>query len=227
MLSATMETVRVRYFSDILCVWAYIGQVRLDELRANFPDQVQIEEHFCSVFGCLVSKLEANWASRGGLPACAAHWVQLTEKYPHVSIHPEILQGKIAASSLSAHAFLCAIRILEPQLEAGTYQKVCWAVREAFFKDRVDVSSRRAQLELAEKLGLPLAAIEERLDDGSAHAALSRDYSLARDLQVNLSPTLVLDEGRQRLNGNVGYRVIEANVRELLRGPVAAQASWC
>jgi hypothetical protein len=31
---------------------------------------------------------------------------------------------------------------------------------------------------------------------------------------------------KQVLTGNVGYRVIEANVRELLRAP-ADQSSWC
>jgi hypothetical protein len=37
---------------------------------------------------------------------------------------------------------------------------------------------------------------------------------------------LVLNEGRQLLNGNVGYRVIEANIRELLVSNVV-EASWC
>jgi hypothetical protein len=43
---------------------------------------------------------------------------------------------------------------------------------------------------------------------------------------VDVSPTFVFNDGRQRLNGNVGYRVIEANVRELLRAPEAGR-SWC
>jgi hypothetical protein len=34
------------------------------------------------------------------------------------------------------------------------------------------------------------------------------------------------NEGRQRLNGNVGYRVLEANIRELLNHP-AGEQSWC
>ena len=35
-----------------------------------------------------------------------------------------------------------------------------------------------------------------------------------------------LNEGRQLLAGNVGYRVIEANIRELLDTP-GDQQSWC
>ncbi|MBE9179781.1 hypothetical protein IQ268_14520 [Oculatella sp. LEGE 06141] len=35
-----------------------------------------------------------------------------------------------------------------------------------------------------------------------------------------------INEGWQRLNGNVGDRVIEANIRELLHNPPGKQ-SWC
>jgi hypothetical protein len=31
----------------------------------------------------------------------------------------------------------------------------------------------------------------------------------------------------QLLYGNVGYRIIEANVRELLHNPLHGEASWC
>jgi hypothetical protein len=36
-----------------------------------------------------------------------------------------------------------------------------------------------------------------------------------------------LNDGRQKLYGNVGFRIIEANIQELLRAPVGDQASWC
>ena len=40
------------------------------------------------------------------------------------------------------------------------------------------------------------------------------------------SPTYLLDNGRQKLYGNVGYRVLEANVQELIERPEGI-ASWC
>jgi hypothetical protein len=61
---------------------------------------------------------------------------------------------------------------------------------------------------------------------GDKNAALSRDFELAKEHNVTVSPTLIFNEGRQRLNGNVGYRVIEANIRELLHNPPDEQ-SWC
>jgi hypothetical protein len=44
---------------------------------------------------------------------------------------------------------------------------------------------------------------------------------------VKGSPTLILNQGRQKLYFNVGYRLIEANIQELLRQPNPDHASWC
>jgi predicted DsbA family dithiol-disulfide isomerase len=44
-----MEPIRIFYFSDVLCVWAYIAQIRLDELKATFQDKITIEYQYGSV----------------------------------------------------------------------------------------------------------------------------------------------------------------------------------
>jgi hypothetical protein len=31
-----MDRVKISYFTDALCVWAYVSQVRIDELKASF-----------------------------------------------------------------------------------------------------------------------------------------------------------------------------------------------
>jgi predicted DsbA family dithiol-disulfide isomerase len=73
---------------------------------------------------------------------------------------------------------------------------------------------------------LPLAAIHRQIDSGAAHAALCADFD-AKDRQlVEGSPTFVLNQGRQKLYGNVGYRIIEASINELLADP-SDRASWC
>lgn len=223
-----MKQVRVLCFTDVLCVWAYVGQVRLDELERNFGEQVRVECHFCPVFGDMVGKVGSQWAERGGVSAYARQLVKIAEKHPHIRIRNEGFAGGLPPSSMSPHLFLCAVRLWERESGVGgACQRATWELRRAFFEDRAAVSRRAFQLEVAERVQVPVAAIEELLDSGLAHAELSKDYELAKSLDVRVSPSLVLDEGRQRLNGNVGYRVIEANIRELLREPTGTQASWC
>jgi len=88
------------------------------------------------------------------------------------------------------------------------------------------MGDRNVQFSIAENLGLPIASIQKQIDSGEAYALLSKDFELVKEHTVSVSPTLIFNEGRQRLNGNVGYRVMEANIRELLNNP-AGEQSWC
>jgi predicted DsbA family dithiol-disulfide isomerase len=99
-------------------------------------------------------------------------------------------------------------------------------MRRCFFEDLVDVSAESAQFALADRLGLPVDEIRTEISSGAAFAALDDDMQLQKKHHVQGSPTLVFNGGRQSIYGNVGYRVIEANVQELLSKPKAA-ASWC
>ncbi|HEY9624439.1 MAG TPA: DsbA family protein [Crinalium sp.] len=225
-----MEPIRISYFSDVLCVWAYIAQIRLDELTTNFQDKILIDHHFVPIFGNAREKLENRWRDRGGLKAYSDHVQEVTKKFNHITVHSDIWTQVVPPSSTSCHLFLHAIHLLEvkeiiPSTEK-VFEKAIWAFREAFFTKLANVSDRKVQFAIAEELGLPIAAIQEQIDSGEAYAQLSKDFDLVKEHTVSVSPTLIFNEGRQRLNGNVGYRVIEANIRELLHNPPGEQ-SWC
>jgi hypothetical protein len=133
-------------------------------------------------------------------------------------------------SATSCHLFLNAIQLLEikgliPKSEK-IFEKANWEVRRAFFAETADVSDRKVQFQIAEELGIAIADLQAQIDSGEAYALLSRDFELIREKVISVSPTMIFNEGRQRLNGNVGYRVIEANIRELLNNP-EDEHSWC
>lgn len=225
-----MEPIRIFYFSDVLCVWAYIAQIRLDELKATFQDKIAIEHHFVPVFGNAREKLENRWRERGGLPGYSHHVQEVAKKFDHITVHPGIWNQVTPPSSTACHLFLHAIRLLEikgmlPESE-GMFEKAIWACREAFFTELANVADRQVQFAIAETLGLSIADIQAQIDSGEAYAQLSKDFDLVKEHTVSVSPTLIFNEGRQRLNGNVGYRVIEANIRELLHNP-PGELSWC
>ena len=110
--------------------------------------------------------------------------------------------------------------------EPGSGDRLAWALREAFFREARDISQRKVLFEIVESIGLPASDIGGAIDSGAAHASLADDLELARNQSITASPTLLFNEGRQRLTSNVGYRIIEANIRELLEG-APGQLSWC
>jgi predicted DsbA family dithiol-disulfide isomerase len=223
-----MNRIEITHFSDALCIWAYVSQTRCDELLERFPGQIAISYRFLSVFGDVVSKIEKQWSARGGLEGYAAHVQEVGAKFEHVVLHPRVWLDATPASSMPAHLYLCALRLLETRGEVAESSLARGArnLRRAFFEEGADVGGRAALLALAERSELAVAPIEALLGDGQAHATLAGDVELAHSRDIRVSPTLSLNDDRQRLAGNVGYRAIEANVRELLEGP-APEGSWC
>jgi len=92
--------------------------------------------------------------------------------------------------------------------------------------DAVDVSCMTELFRIAATQGIAIDSLKSKLDSGEAYARLAHDLKSADEAGVRSSPTMMFNDGRQTLSGNVGYRVLEANIRELLRHP-AAQQSWC
>jgi predicted DsbA family dithiol-disulfide isomerase len=133
---------------------------------------------------------------------------------------------------MSAHLFLKAIQLGERDpatrgQRPGTFDQAMWAFRRAFFKECRDISRLDVQREIAAALGADVGVTEERIRSAAAFAALAADYQEADKLRIEGSPSLVLNQGRQKLYGNVGFRLIEANVQGLLRTPAGDDASWC
>jgi len=113
------------------------------------------------------------------------------------------------------------------QSAASIFDQVMWSFRCAFFRDCRDISRWDIQCEIAEGLGADVNAIEECIHGGAAFARLAGDYQDADKMRIEGSPSFVLNEGRQKLYGNVGFHVMEANIQELLLAPRTDEASWC
>ena len=223
-----MDRVKISYFTDALCVWAYVSLVRIDELKANFKNAVELDSRYFQVFGNVANKMDTAWKERGGLPAYRRHVREIVDKFGHVKLHERTWDMEVPKSSMPAHLFLCAVRHLESSSRCapGSSDRAARAFRDAFFRHGRDISQGKVLFEIAESIGLPAAEIKDAIATGSAHAALAADLELARSQSIAASPTLLFNEGRQRLTGNVGYRIIEANIRELLEH-APGQLSWC
>jgi predicted DsbA family dithiol-disulfide isomerase len=220
--------IQVTHYSDILCIWAYASQARLDQLHGDFGDQVNLDCRLFSVFGNVYGKIEKRWQEKGGAAAYNQHVMEITRQFEHITVNPKIFLESVPRSSLPGHLYLYAVKVAESkqQVATGSYQNMCWQLRKAFFTDLIDIADSRELNQLLEASDLPISVIKEKLTSGEAHALLAQDIQEAHDKNVRASPTIIFNEDRQRLTGNVGYRIIEANIRELLNKPTDQQ-SWC
>jgi len=211
------------YYSDVLCVWAYIAQARIDEVAEQFGAKVTIDYRFCSVFGDTAYKIGHGWADRDGYEGFASHVREAVAAFNHVTLHPNLWQRERPSSSTPAHVILKAVQRVDPE----RFETGLTAIRSAFFERCLDIGQRPVLESALGEVGISVADVQQELDNGRAHADLEADCRDERAMKVQGSPTFILDGGRQKLYGNVGYRVIEANIKELLRSPNAGEASWC
>ena len=217
------QALTLTYYSDILCIWAYISQARVDEVSLKFADKVHIDYRFCSVFGDTEHKIGIGWADRGGYAGFGNHVYEAAAEFDHIQLHPEIWQHCRPRSSTPAHLLMKAVqRVDKPKCRA-----VLHALRTAFFEQGLDIGNAAVLKDSLKITGVSDKYVQEVMDSGMAHADLEADRRDQQQFLVQGSPTIILNDGRQKLYGNVGYRVIEANINELLGSKSTGAASWC
>jgi predicted DsbA family dithiol-disulfide isomerase len=213
----------IDYYSDILCVWAWIAQRRIEELNDKLLGKIELRYHYLDVFGDASNKIPKQWSERGGYAGFAQHVIDSAAPYPDAQINPDIWHKIRPNTSANAHLVLKAI-----ELSYGKEQSIAMAllIRQAFYIEGQDIGQLSLLFSLFERAGFDSDRINKTLSDGSAMASLMADYQQAKALSLKGSPSYIIDNGRQVLYGNVGYRVLFANIEEHLK-KTAEEASWC
>lgn len=213
----------IDYYSDVLCVWAWIAQRRLDELNSQFGNRIDIHYHYLDVFGDAINKIPSQWQNKGGYQGFSAHVLASASSFEDAKVSPDIWSKVRPKSSANPHLVLKAI---EQSYSKQTAIELALQFRKAFFIDAQDISRLDVLFNLITQAGLEREQINNKVIDGSAMAALMGDYQQAKTLTLKGSPTYIIDNGRQTLYGNIGFRVLSANIEALLEKP-QDDASWC
>ena len=232
------KKIHIEIFSDVLCVWAYSAQIRIDQLKHEFGDQLQLQYRYIPIFAAAKTRISKGWKGKGGFAGFNESLLKTAKDWDHIQLHPKIWLQNVPESSTVPHLYLKAIQHLQenavissealPQHDGrNLFEAFSWRMRRAFFEETQNIGEMSILDSIAEDVGVSVNAVHSVLDNGSAHAALHLDTEARDQYMIPGSPTLVFNEGRQRLYGNVGYRIIEANIRELLHNSESGEASWC
>jgi predicted DsbA family dithiol-disulfide isomerase len=217
---AYVKRLSFEYWSDPLCIWAFVAQPKLERILAELGDKLEVEHHVVPVFGSIPWRLkEGSWAS-AGIEGRVQATRSIAAQHGRSDVSGECWVRDCPVSSWSAGVAVEAVLLLEREGRAprGAGAAYHHLLRERFFVCAENVARRDVQLSIAEELALPRSALEAHLDDGSAIAALWEDIRRKEQLCIQGSPTFVFDGGRAMLYGNFSYGVLRATVDELVRG---------
>lgn len=217
------NTLIIDYYTDILCVWAWIAQKRIDELNNKLGHRIELQAYYLDIFGDVPTKINKQWQSKGGYVGFAEHIQQSASAFEYAHINPKIWTQVRPITSANAHLMLKAIEITYDKKKSTDMALI---FRSAFFVDGLDIGNLDVLYELITANALDRNTINTSIADGSAMASLMSDYQKSKEHKLKGSPSYVIGDGRQTLYGNVGYRVLLANIEALLEEP-SAEASWC
>ena len=210
-------------YTDVLCVWAWIAQRRNEELVAQWGEKIDLRYHYLNLFGDTASRIDKQWSTRGGYDGFGAHVVESAAAYDNAPVNADVWTNVRPASSATAHLVIKAATVVSGQNAANDF---ALEIRKAFFVDARNIGEMTVLYKIANDMQLDELALRQSIDNGTATAVLMNDYQQANEQNIAGSPSWVMNDGRQKLYGNVSYQVLNANVEGLLnrRGD---EASWC
>ncbi|GMV13851.1 MAG: hypothetical protein AMXMBFR56_20750 [Polyangiaceae bacterium] len=216
------------YWSDPLCIWAFVAQEKLERVLAEFGEHLTVDYRVIPVFGSVPSRFASGPWRADGVAGRVAATRRIAAEHGHPEVSGRCWERDCPASSWSAGAAIRAVFAVERAglAEPGSGPLFQLRLRERFFVQEQNVSRRSVQLDLLEELRIARAPVEELLDDGRALALVWDDFSEKERLKLQGSPTFVFDGGRAMLYGNFSFGVLKSTVEELIRG-AGAGGSAC
>lgn len=226
-MAGRSQRVVFEYWSDPLCIWAFVAQAKLEQILAAAGGRLEVHYHVVPVFGSIPWRFqEGPWAAKGVAGRVEATR-RIAQEHGRNDVNGACWASDCPASSWSPGAAVKAVFAME---RAGAVAPGCAAeylrqLRERFFVQELNIARRGVQLALAEQLDVPRTALEARLDDGSALAELCEDDRRKQELKIQGSPTYVFDGGRAMLYGNFSFGILHATVEELVDGRLPGASS--
>ena len=160
-----MSKLKIDYFSDVLCIWAYSGHVRVDELCKEFGDEIELNYRFVPIFGAAKQRIARGWKDKDGFKGFNRHMQEVAAKWDHIQIHKDIWLHQAPTSSNVPHLYIKAAQLLQSQnlipaqaQEAfngrTVIEELIWRIRAAFFEHCRNISDIAVLDSIAKELQL-------------------------------------------------------------------------
>lgn len=200
----------VTVFTDYICPFCYVGDVRLDRLR----DDYDLKINWC--FLEIHPDTPAEGMTISALGYQDETWQQMMDNLSRLAQEEEITFQPHTFTTNSHKSLLLA----EAAKEAGA--DVFYALHrrlfEAFFTEGQNIGDEAVLTTLAHESGVPDDVLSRAWTDERYEGRLQQYLAAARELDVRATPTVFFGE-KQRLDGALPL----STFRKLAQAGVAAQ----
>ncbi|MGB5179889.1 MAG: DsbA family protein [Gammaproteobacteria bacterium] len=199
-------------FTDYICPFCYVGDVRLDRLR----DDYDLKINWC--FLEIHPDTPAQGMSTDALGYSGDRWQTMMDNLAVLAAEEGISFRPHTFTSNSHKALLLA----EAAREAGTaiFYSLHRALFRAFFTEGQNIGDEAVLTRLAQAAGVPDDLLSRAWNDDKYEQRLQLYLAAAQQLGVRATPTIFFGE-QQRIDGALPLSVFKKLARE---GAAAQQA---
>ncbi|MBP2667669.1 MAG: DsbA family protein, partial [Firmicutes bacterium] len=212
-------------FTDPVCTWCWGSEPVLRKLQVWYGNQIRITP----VMGGLVEDIREFYDSAnaiGGDPEksnaqIARHWLDASARHGMpVQIEGFRLFSKDTVSTYSQNIAYKAVELCNSELASKFLRRV----REASAAEARETGRREVLIELANEVGVDVAAFISLLDNDSAAQAFRDDLARTRHYGVRGFPTFMVRWGSKELmlRGYQSFNSFSAVISSLSEGQLQA-----
>lgn len=198
-------------FTDYICPFCYVGDVRLDRLRADYDLKV----NWCFV------EIHPETPSDGmkveALGYSNPRWQQMMDNLKTLAAEEDIVFRTHDFTTNSHKSLLLAEAAKE---EGGeVFYQLHRRLFEAFFTDGENIGDEAVLRKIAAETGVQEATVQRAWDDSRYEERLKKNMGVAHELGVRATPTIFFGE-EQRLDGTLPFAAFQKAALAGLSGQV-------
>jgi predicted DsbA family dithiol-disulfide isomerase len=179
--------VQVRVYSDYTCPWCYIGWSRLERLRRQLPDDVELDVRWEPF------EIHPEVPDEGmpveDLPYSDEQWRTMQEHLRQQAAQEDLEIGNRPKVSNTHRALAAGTWVQEE--EPRRFPEFHRGLFEAYFARGRDLGDPEVILDVAREVGVDVEALERALASGEVEPVLEQTSRRARELGITGTPTFV------------------------------------
>ncbi len=200
-------------FTDYICPFCYVGDVRLGRLREHFDLKI----NWCFVE--IHPQTPAEGMSVSSLGYDAARWQTMMDNLSSMAKEDDISFRPHDFTTNSHKSLLLAEAARQADTEA--FYRLHRRLFEAFFTEGLNIGDEAILRDLAQQAGVADDVISSAFSDERFEQRLKEYQAAAHQLEVSATPTVFFSQ-KNRLNGALPY---EAFLKAARAGAEEQQAS--
>ena len=186
--------IKIDFFHDVLCVWCYIASPRLRKAIEQFDGNIEVK-HRCFALAPTQDDITRMFGNHIlGKEEILRHWQSAKDhSINEVEINVELMRERTFPYP---HSLPGLIACKAAELQGG--QELHWKffdrVQYAHAAECVNIADKQVLFDIATELKLDMAQFGKNFQDDSTKEKISKDFELARSMNINSVPTVVINQ---------------------------------